>query len=409
MTKQDSKKRNLPRHLVIRACESPFLWAAALTAVFYFIISQESMAQTVLRRYTTEHAVEYVITAFFIWGLTEVAFRMAGYPGEWRALEKLRMPTAPSHDAWAEAAALQGFLERQSPALRESRFGRRLQDVANGMQRMPSTEELPEYLRQLTDQDEARSHANYALVRFIVWLAPVLGFLGTVVHFGTALSGLSPDTIADQLGHIVGEMGTAFNTTTVALAASTSMMFALFIGERVERQLVQAIDRRVDHEVLPRFIRADQRKVSLTQSSDPLSREVLQIVETSMSHYLQLLSESLRQLLERADERASQQFANWQTVQGRLDDRASEQLELMRAALAQVTGQSNRLDKTTVALTSLLESHGQLSTVQASLANNLRLLHDTQQFDEAIHQLTAAVHLLTARQRALPLGDSRAA
>ena len=60
----------------------------------------------------------------------------------------------------------------------------------------------------------------------------MLGFLGTVVHFGTALGGHTAGDIGDKLPTVVAEMGTAFNTTTVALVAATSMMFCLFLCER---------------------------------------------------------------------------------------------------------------------------------------------------------------------------------
>ena len=40
---------------------------------------------------------------------------------------------------------------------------------------------------------------------------------------------------------------------------------------------------------------------------------------------------------------------------------------------------------------------GKLAETQAVLADNLRVLRETQQIDEALHGLTAAIHLMTAR------------
>ena len=83
--------------------------------------------------------------------------------------------------------------------------------------------------------------------------SPVLGFLGTVIHFGTALSGNSFDDLADRLPTVVSEMGAAFNTTTVALASAMTMMFSLFVCERLERSIIHAINRLIERELLNRF------------------------------------------------------------------------------------------------------------------------------------------------------------
>jgi hypothetical protein len=39
--------------------------------------------------------------------------------------------------------------------------------------------------------------------------------------------------------------------------------------------------------------------------------------------------------------------------------------------------------------------------LQAHLADNLRLLRETQQIDSVLHELTAAIHLLTARAQSI--------
>lgn len=376
-----------------RVMASPFMWASALTVAFYGIIAQEAMQDTWLRRYTTEHTVEYFITAFFIWGLTEVAFRVSNYPREWRSLAALKSLGSQVSSAGSDAAAWQTQLAKQPAYIRESRYAQRLSKALTGLRSDVGTAELREHLGQLAEQDHECAHTNYALVRFIVWLAPVLGFLGTVIHFGTALSGLSPETIADQLSHIVGEMGTAFNTTTTALAASTTMMFALFLGERMERSLVQAIDERVEHELLEKFaVRAGatpsgtsaESSIKLDATLAPHAASILQAVERMMQH---------------SGEIATRQLTAWRDEFAQFNARAAEQRELMQAALAQTSGQTARLDATARKLAELLEDHGQLNVIQDGLSRNLKSLHDTQQLDQVVHQLTAAVHLLTARHR----------
>jgi len=57
----------LAKILASRILDIPLAVAAALTCGFYWFVWQESMKGTLLHRYTTEHSVEYIIVAFFIW------------------------------------------------------------------------------------------------------------------------------------------------------------------------------------------------------------------------------------------------------------------------------------------------------------------------------------------------------
>ena len=139
----------------------------------------------------------------------------------------------------------------------QSRIGQRLHGIVGYLKERGSADGLADHLRYLAELDDERTHNNYGLVRFICWVTPVLGFFGTVLHFGSALGGLSVDEIGERLPTVVGEMGTAFNTTTVALAAATTMMFSLFLCEKTERESIRAIDRRTERELLNRFETAD--------------------------------------------------------------------------------------------------------------------------------------------------------
>src|SRR5690606_19646418 len=59
-------------------------------------------------------------------------------------------------------------------------------------------------------------------------------------------------------------------------------------------------------------------------------------------------------------------------------------------------------------LSSLARGEGKLIELQSVLTDNLRVIHETQQIDDALHGLTAAIHLLTARHHGGP-GQSAAA
>jgi hypothetical protein len=60
-------------------------------------------------------------------------------------------------------------------------------------------------------------------------------------------------------------------------------------------------------------------------------------------------------------------------------------------------------------LNAIARGEGRLVELQASLSTNLRVLHETSQLDSALHGLSAAIHLLTSRNREIGISESEAA
>ncbi len=59
-------------------------------------------------------------------------------------------------------------------------------------------------------------------------------------------------------------------------------------------------------------------------------------------------------------------------------------------------------------LNSIARGEGRLVELQTTLTDNLRVLHATGQLDGAMHGLTAAIHLLTARSPQIGVHDRAA-
>jgi hypothetical protein len=284
-----------------------------------------------------------------------------------------------------------------------------------------SASEYREHLQYLADQDEERTHGNYALVRFVIWVSPVLGFLGTVVHFGTALSGISIDEMAERLPHVVNEMGAAFNTTTVALASATTMMFSVFVCERTERGIVRTVDRLVDRELLNRFeVRqpAAEPFLAVVQSANEAA---LAALTGTLERQREAWNAALDGLFVRFDERQEQEWKCWQTVLDALqrrqeaydvdreqrfeklvatiESRQNEHLGQLFARLEDVAALKEDFAGFVAALQDMSRGEQHLVDLQSTLSDNLRALRETQQIDDALHGLTAAIHLLTTRHR----------
>ena len=79
---------------------------------------------------------------------------------------------------------------------------------------------------------------KYNMLRYLVWLIPTLGFIGTVIGIALALgeAGNMPDMEeSDALGawmkSLTGSLALAFNTTLVALLLSAVLVFLMHIAQ----------------------------------------------------------------------------------------------------------------------------------------------------------------------------------
>ena len=82
---------------------------------------------------------------------------------------------------------------------------------------------------------------KYQMLRYLVWLIPTLGFIGTVVGIVLALSaaGDMPDLdaaneVQDWFAAMTTKLGVAFNTTLLALVMAAVLVFLLHIAQGKE-------------------------------------------------------------------------------------------------------------------------------------------------------------------------------
>ncbi|MCY4346505.1 MAG: MotA/TolQ/ExbB proton channel family protein [Aestuariivita sp.] len=89
---------------------------------------------------------------------------------------------------------------------------------------------------------------KYNMMRYIVWLIPTLGFIGTVVGIALALgeAGNMPnldevDALSGWMKSLTGSLALAFNTTLLALVLSAVLVFLMHLAQgREETALNQA-------------------------------------------------------------------------------------------------------------------------------------------------------------------------
>lgn len=420
----------LRRLQVLRRFDPSLLLGVVGTVLYYSVVLQPGMRKSTLAHYTTEHEVEYVIVALFIWGLIDITIKLLCLPREYMAAHHAWLPARAGREPADHAKSLLRSVRERPRWLMESRMGQRLTDSLTFVAEKGSAEDYAEHLRYLSDQDSHRSHANYVLLRFAIAITPILGFLGTVVHFGSAIGQFSFTDMDEKLPSVVAGLGTAFNTTTVALAASMILMFATFLCERIESSILTNIDRLIESDLLNRFEVKNENVVSFIASIQAAHEEALQVIAATSQRQLDAWTQTLDSLFKRFDSRQQLELDRWEecldALQHRHDaydasreDRMQQVISMVDARNAGHMGELQaaverammfrtdvvELSKT---LNSIARGEGRLVELQTTLTHNLRVLHATGQLDGAMHGLTAAIHLLTARSPQIGVHDRAA-
>lgn len=417
-----SRSRKNP---LLAALDASFLLGAVCTCIFYAIILSPGMEGSTLHRYTTEHLVEYVVVALTFWGLMDVLRKLAGFPREVMSLRHQWLPERQGRIPASEAKTLLELVRSQPKWLRDSRIGRRYDAALEYVVENGANQAFRDHLQLIAHHDAERMSGTYTLIRFVVRITPVLGFLGTVVHFGTALNGITLDKMSDQLGVVVSEMGQAFNATTVALAAAMCMMFCQFVCEWIEKAILSTVDHTVEADLFNRFELKDANVAPFLRVIKEANDDALKLMAANLDNQTATWVEAFEMILQRLDARQRDEGQAWvqalDTLHNRHENYDAVREERLRQILDAIGERQDRFMAqihTTIDKAALLRNdfaevvetfhgiargEGRLVELQATLSDNLRMIHEAGQIENAVHGLTGAIHLLTARQG----GDGR--
>ena len=94
-----------------------------------------------------------------------------------------------------------------------------------------------EAVHETCEREATRLDAELAMIRYIVWAIPSIGFIGTVRGIGQALGQAHRAVEGDIVG-VTMSLGVAFNSTFIALVISLLVMFLMHQLQLVQERLV---------------------------------------------------------------------------------------------------------------------------------------------------------------------------
>ncbi len=260
---------------------------------------------------------QYVGTSIYLWAVLTLGRELVGLWRNERAFQEAPELLKRVNVATARKAAGAGAAAGTSPAVEVSDEERRLlprrvRQLASYIRetRGPSVTHLMEVNREASGLDQEQVTGRFTLTRYILYLLPVIGFIGTVEGISRALMKISEvlpmvkelDGFLSNLTGVTAALQIAFDSTLLALFLSAALMLVQTLVFRRSEELLARVDRWVVEHVLPR-VGGDDNPIAdrlaevigprLDEMADKLAR-VLEPSARSLQEQADKLGESLR-------------------------------------------------------------------------------------------------------------------
>lgn len=197
---------------------------------------------------------QYVGTAIYFWAVLTLTHELLRLWGNEASLREAANYLTPSQD---------GKLSTQIDPEETRILPARIRQLAHYLKesRTPSVGQLMEINREGSALDQEHAAGRFTLTRYILYLLPVIGFIGTVEGISKALMNISKvlpmvknlDGFMSNLTSVTSALQVAFDSTLLALFLSASLMLVQTLVFRRMEDLLARVDRWVVEYVLPRF------------------------------------------------------------------------------------------------------------------------------------------------------------
>ncbi|HEY5807383.1 MAG TPA: MotA/TolQ/ExbB proton channel family protein [Povalibacter sp.] len=126
---------------------------------------------------------------------------------------------------------------------------RALQRTLDRFSATRSIRDSAETSKAVCDTEADRLDSGLAMIRYIAWAIPAIGFIGTVRHIGDALLQAN-SAVTGDITAVTSSLGIAFNATFVALALTIVLMFFLHQLQQSQEDFVHDTDQWIDHRLI---------------------------------------------------------------------------------------------------------------------------------------------------------------
>ncbi len=246
-------------------------------------------------------------------------------------------------------------------------------------------------LSSQSDIDASNVDSSYTMFHVFIWAIPILGFLGTVIGVSSAVGGFtgtlesSSDigALKDGLKSITSGLGTAFDTTLVALSMAMILTFPVSSLQKYEGDILGQIDEYTNENFLRRL--DDGLEGGAERGVGGSRSEVAALIDRALAPHQAQLEAWTQKVRSLGADVAAQVKQGWEEVNAQLVAEHSRQaarvgeidglVTASREGLARVVADASAARQE--AGESLRESAASVQAYTAALERGLAALADT--------------------------------
>lgn len=140
-------------------------------------------------------------------------------------------------------------IEALEPRQREGLYARALHTALQRFRATRNLQDVSEAVDSVCRAEHERMDSELGMVRYMAWAIPSIGFIGTVRGIGSALS-MAHQAVEGDITGVTASLGTAFNSTLIALLLSIILMFVLYQLQQFQERLVLDTQAATDQNLL---------------------------------------------------------------------------------------------------------------------------------------------------------------
>lgn len=191
----------------------------------------------------------YVMVALFVFALTILFIKWRKLAFQKKAFGVELIPVGNNFALTSETAldVIKTLNESVDDPKRFVLFNRIERSLLN-LKNVGNVSDVSEMLRAQAENDESHMDSSYGILSGIIWVIPILGFIGTVVGLSGAIGGfgavLNTDStvssLRESLAPVTSNLGVAFDTTFVALVLAMVIQMFMTLLRKQEEMFLDA-------------------------------------------------------------------------------------------------------------------------------------------------------------------------
>ncbi|TDU81824.1 MotA/TolQ/ExbB proton channel family protein [Prosthecobacter fusiformis] len=231
----------------------PFLLGILLTVAFFtgviLILQRWPQSQWLASMFLDRGPCPYPTVLLFFWALSILFFKWRKTVLQQQALALPVMPQQPDFEL--TPATARSVRERMSVMVDNPHHFvllNRIDLALANLHNIGHASDVATILKIQAENDEAQVASSYGLIQGFIWAIPVLGFIGTVLGLSQAIggftntlqSGAGMDSLRSSMQTVTGGLGTAFDTTLIALVCALALQLIVSFLQARESEFLDA-------------------------------------------------------------------------------------------------------------------------------------------------------------------------